>query len=444
MMVLQTGQLVDRRFRLAEQIGAGGMGVVFRAIDETTGTQVALKLLDGRTAEEIARARLEAESLARCSHPAIVRHVADGALADGGMYVAMEWLDGVTLAQQLLGDGVTLREAMVIARRVADALATAHRAGVLHRDIKPSNVLLVAGEPARATLIDFGVARVTDAVQVLTRTGAAIGTPGYMSPEQARGERTLTPAADVFGLGCVLYECATGHPAFSGSYPAAVLLKIVFTPAPPITALCPEAPPPLARLIHAMLAKDTAERPRDCAAVVAALDALPPVPDGPRRGMGGLVDAATVQSPPPELQCMVLAARGRTEDVLDPPSPEQIARLLELAERHAAKLDVLATGAVAAYLSGEPAQAARQAASLAIAWREVLAGWTIAISSPDGDGDSAAETVTTLVDNAVMTVLMRGNTPPIAVDPRTARLLEPEFTLDVARGREPWLIGRRT
>src|SRR5439155_17471589 len=120
--------------------------------------------------------------------------------------------------------------------------------------------LLEGNDPDRAKLIDFGIARVADAVKTLTRTGMAVGTPGYMSPEQARGQRELTPATDVFGLGCLLYECATARLAFSGSNPAAVMIKIVFAEPPPVATLCPEIPAALQDLLAQMLRKDIAQR----------------------------------------------------------------------------------------------------------------------------------------------------------------------------------------
>src|SRR5690606_2391513 len=126
-----------------------------------------------------------------------------------------EWLEGEDLASRLARGGLTLRESVQIMRDLAEGLAVAHRRGIVHRDLKPSNVFLREGRSDGATLLDFGVARrMRDARGPQTRTGALIGTPNYMAPEQASGDRAIGPAADVFALGCMLYECLIGAPPF--------------------------------------------------------------------------------------------------------------------------------------------------------------------------------------------------------------------------------------
>jgi hypothetical protein len=429
--VVNAGDIVDGRFRLVERVGAGGMGVVFRALDGRDGGVVALKLLEGRTPVEIERARREANALARLSHPAIVRHVADGVLADSQLYLAMEWVEGLTVADRIAAEGFTLREAVAIARRVADALASAHRAQVLHRDLKPSNILLAGGDPYAAKLIDFGIARVRDAVQALTRTGAAVGTPGYMSPEQARGEREVTPAADVFGLGCVLYECATGKPAFSGLAVAAVLAKILFADPAPLEAACPEAPAGLVELVARMLAKETSARFRDCDAVVSAIDALSPASDGPRRTSRRLTtDATQVARAPGALHCMVAAARGALDDVLEPPTPDQLVALVRAANAWDGRVEVLATGAVIAHLTGEAKDTSHRAAHVALAVRRILPGWSIVVSSVRPEVDAAAEDGTALLTQAAVAAIFgKQAVGAISVDPSTAAQIDDAFEL---------------
>ena len=432
---MELGELVAGRFRLVERVGAGGMGVVFRAIDEHTRAAVAVKLLDARTGEQIERARREAAILSRLSHPAIVRHVADGVLADGSLFVAMEWIDGVTVAHRIANLGFKLREAVEVVRGITEALASAHQAGVLHRDLKPSNIVLALAEAPK--LIDFGIARV-DAALALTRTGAAIGTPGYMSPEQARGERALTPAADVFGLGCVLYECATGKPAFSGSAAAAVMTKILFAEPAPLGDACPEAPLALMALVDRMLAKDPRRRLADCAAVLVDIAALGGLPDGPRRNARPFTMAPTqVPRPPGAMHCMIAAGRGNLDDVLEPPSPEQCAELARIAGDE--QLEILATGVVVIHVVGNASDAARRAAIVALDMQRILAGWAIAVSANTADAAIAIDEGTALLTQATMALIFRRSVIGIAIDRSIAALLGADF--EVVDG--PRLVGLR-
>ncbi|MGE5184322.1 MAG: serine/threonine-protein kinase [Acidobacteriota bacterium] len=437
-------ELIDGRFDVLEPVATGGMGVVFRGRDEQTGELVALKLLASEDAIHVARARREIEVLARLSHPAIVRHVANGVMPDGSPYVAMEWVDGMTVADRIVEPGFTLREALAMIRPLADALASAHRAEIVHRDLKPSNILLSGNDPARPKLIDFGIARARDAVRSVTRTGATVGTPGYMSPEQARGERVLAPASDVFGLGCVLYECIAGKPAFSGKAAAAVMAKILFAEPAPLAAACPEAPREVLALVERMLDKHLGARLRDAAEVVAALDALAAVPEGPRRSSRRLTDDAT-QAPAAQLaaHCMVGAARGSPDDVLEPPTPEQLAQLAHAADVWQGHLEVVATGGVVVHLAGEPADASQRAAHVALAMRRILAGWQVAISSPRGDVAAAVETGSALLAKAAIAAIFRkASRETVTIDRGAARYLGDAFDVDLA-GDLPQLRGER-
>ena len=435
---------MDGRFRLLERVGAGGMGVVHRAIDERDGSTVAIKLLSGRNPHDIERAHREAQILARLSHPAIVGHVADGTTTDGTLYLAMAWIDGTTAATRLANEGFSVREAVAMARRIADALAAAHRAQILHRDIKPSNVLLPGDDPAAAVLIDFGVSRLTDAIQSLTRTGVTIGTPGYMSPEQARGERDLTPAADVFALGCVLYECLTAKPAFSGMHSAAVLVKILFGDPQPLEVVCREAPPRLVALVSAMLAKDLTKRLPDCDAVLRAIDAIGALPAGPRRSSHSQISEPTRVAPPVAvMHCLVSAARGNPDDMLEPPSAVECADLAAIAATNHADLELLATGGVVVHVTGEAHDAAARAALIALAMRRLLGGWSIAISSLRADVQAAAEGGAAMLTSAAMAAIFTKRPPSIVVDPGVATLLSGEFEIEITGRDDPRLIAKR-
>src|SRR5882724_7195974 len=211
---MQPGDVLDGRFELERIAGIGGMGTVFRARDRTSGEPVAVKMLRSGPGDGSARFLREIRVLQTLRHPGIVRYVADGATPARELWLAMEWLEGESLQQRLSRGGLTAAESVVLVRRLAEALGAAHAQGILHRDIKPSNIMLPGGELERAKMLDFGVARVSDARA--TRTGIMIGTPGYMAPEQARGSKEVGPRADVFALGCVLFECLTGRLAFTG------------------------------------------------------------------------------------------------------------------------------------------------------------------------------------------------------------------------------------
>ncbi|MBX3211005.1 MAG: protein kinase [Labilithrix sp.] len=283
--------LLAGRFVIEREVGRGGVGIVYRARDEVSGTPVALKVIaiPGVDAGEEARFGREGRVLAGLSHPGIVRVVAFGQLDEGHPYVAMEWLEGEDIAQRQKRAPLTLGRAVEIAAQVADSLAYAHGVGIVHRDIKPSNVILVprreadgaeaeagagaAGQahdwPLDAKLVDFGVASAEDAR--LTRTGAIIGTPAYMAPEQARGDAEVDARADIYGLGATLFEMIAGRPPHMGPTPIAILARLVTTPAPRLGEVFPDAPVPLDDLLCEMLATHPEERPARAADVALRL-----------------------------------------------------------------------------------------------------------------------------------------------------------------------------
>ncbi|MBM4343734.1 MAG: serine/threonine protein kinase [Deltaproteobacteria bacterium] len=229
---MHAGQVVAARFHIEGVAGAGAMGTVYWAIDETTGGPVAVKVLhttDARLAERFVR---EADILQRLDHPHIVRWVATGLTEAGQRFLAMEWLLGEDLGVRLKREGLEVHHAISLARKVASGLGAAHELGIVHRDIKPGNLFLVGGDPTDPRILDFGVARLTDRDQRMTATGAALGTPAYMSPEQAGGGQQPDARADVFSLGAVLYECIAGQMAFGGDTLVDVLTKILFGDTP--------------------------------------------------------------------------------------------------------------------------------------------------------------------------------------------------------------------
>jgi hypothetical protein len=273
-MMPPVGRLIAGRFQLEALAGSGGMGTVYRARDLLNDRPAAIKLLQSGTGPGDGRFAQEAALLATLSHPGIVRYIAHGVTPEGQNFLAMEWLEGEDLAGRLRRGPLPLSAAVTLLRRVAEALAVAHGRGVVHRDLKPANLFLRRGLIERVTLLDFGIAHHAEARAALTRTGVVLGTPEYMSPEQARGQREISPAADIFSLGCVIYECVTGRPPFIADHIAATLAKVLFDELRPARALRPDVPEELDSLLGLMLAKSPQGRLVDAAALLRALQDL--------------------------------------------------------------------------------------------------------------------------------------------------------------------------
>lgn len=261
------GDTVADRFLLTRQAGAGGMGVVFAAQDLVSREQVAVKVLATKftedTASAVQRFMREAELLAELRHPRIVRYIGHGLTDSEIPFLAMEWLDGEDLAQRLARQPLTTADSVALCRRLAEGLRVAHERGIIHRDIKPANIFLRNGKIEDVVLMDFGIARRGRQLRGLTQTGFLIGTPDYMAPEQARSQRDIGPAADVFAIGCLLYECLAGRPPFCAEQIAAVVAKILFDAAPKLTATRPHISPQLSDLVDRMLAKEPEQRPQN-------------------------------------------------------------------------------------------------------------------------------------------------------------------------------------
>lgn len=283
MRVLQAGSWVGQRFVVEALVGAGGMGRVYRARDTHSGQPVALKVMmttDEQRADHdaVTRFQREANLLSRLRHPAIVGFVESGLTDTGQPFLAMEWLDGEDLEARLSRGPLPVHDTLALIARIAAALVEAVRHGVVHRDLKPGNIFLRDSDPQRATLLDFGIARreasgltAVSIVQVHTATGVVLGTPYYMAPEQAQSAATVTAAADIFSLGCIVYECLSGRPPFVGEHVAAVLAQILFDEPPALSSHRPDLPAEICTLVASMLCKQPEGRP----SAAALLEQLP-------------------------------------------------------------------------------------------------------------------------------------------------------------------------
>ena len=413
----ETGADTDR-FVIDRVAGRGGMGVVFRATDRLSGDLVAFKVLAGDDGDATRFAR-EVRLLSDLDHPAIVRYVAHGVTRAGKPYLAMEWLDGEDLAVRLGRGGLAVAEAIALLHRLAAGLAAAHARGVVHRDIKPSNVLLVGGDPGRAKLLDFGIARVHagQVTAALTRSGVLLGTVGYMAPEQALADERIDARADVFSLGAVLFECLTGVPAFAARQVVGVLAKVLREDAPRLRHLRPELPASLDDLVARMLSRDPAGRPRDAGEVVTALASL------------GLVSGGAPSGTPLVVPRISNAEQRFVSVILATGIAGEGGRPGDVVQSFGGDVLRLVNGVLVVIFESPsaPNEQALRAGACALAVRDAFPGARIALvtgRTATGRDESPA----TVVERAVSLLVGAGG-DPIRVDTLTAAFLENRFEI---------------
>ncbi len=284
------GRLVAERFRIDRCLAMGGMGAVYQGVDTRDGRAVAIKtLLPEWSENQEMRQRLEREARAGSflCHPNIVNTIALGRVEDGPLALVMELVRGESVGQILDRGPLDARRALVLVRQTLQALAFAHAAGLVHRDLKPDNLMVVqAGRPEapydQLKVLDFGLVKLISDVAAsmigddeLTRTGVVHGTPGYMPPEQALG-RALDGRADLYAVGCILFEMLTGEPPYRGDDAVQLLREHIRAPLPSLAERAGGAAwvtPALDALVTGALRKESADRFPDAAAMTAALDA---------------------------------------------------------------------------------------------------------------------------------------------------------------------------
>jgi TolB-like protein/Flp pilus assembly protein TadD len=265
------------RFRIIEKLNEGGMGTVYLARDESLGRKVAIKTIRQELADAMTRRRLwrEARAAASVNHPNVCQIYEVGEV-DGDLFLAMELLEGQTLAERLAAGAISLKSALAIAQEILAALDAIHARGFVHRDLKPSNIFCTHHG---VKLLDFGVVLLPDHLRGteskrLTQPGMMVGTPAFMAPEQWNG-RDVEPAADLFAVGAILFEMITGTPPFQGKTVLDIYNAIVRDPAPTLTG--GPAIEALDRIVQSALAKQPEDRPRSALAMSAELEAVAPL-----------------------------------------------------------------------------------------------------------------------------------------------------------------------
>ena len=279
------GQTISH-YRIVEQLGAGGMGVVFKAQDSRLERAVALKFLPEQLAQQpqaLERFRREARAASALNHPGICT-IYDIGEQDGRAFIAMEFIDGETLRSHIHGKALPAEELLELGIQIAEALDAAHAEGIIHRDIKPANIFVT--KRGRAKVLDFGLAKLVpkgvaiadadsggDTSTSTSIAGIISGTPSYMSPEQVRGD-ALDARTDIFSLGLVLYEMATGRQAFGSGTGGAIIEAVLTRPPVSVRSINPEIPPALEAIIEKALHKDREQRYQHAADQLADLRRL--------------------------------------------------------------------------------------------------------------------------------------------------------------------------
>ncbi len=281
---IAVGSVVADTYRVVSQLGSGGMGSVWAADHlRLPGKRVAIKVLHAALAsgEVLLRFRREAEITSRIGHPNIVEVLDFNALPGGEPFLVMELLSGESLAARLRRGRLAEKAALDITRQIGSALFAAHRLQVVHRDLKPDNVFLcprdVDGELRdHVKVLDFGISKIRNSQTVVTQDASLMGTPYYMSPEQATGKnQDIDQRTDIFALGAILFEMLTGRTAFAGDSLPSVIYQVVFEPHPPLVQIAPTVNPRVAAAVDRALAKQPADRFFDMSAFVEALTGRP-------------------------------------------------------------------------------------------------------------------------------------------------------------------------
>jgi hypothetical protein len=425
------------RFACGEQHSSSNASWVFRGTDLESGGAVAVKLLKESHSGSRNAFITEALLLSQLEHPGIVRYVAHGELAEGGAYIVTEWLEGEDLGARLGRGRLSTAEAITFITRVANVLAATHARGVVHLDLKPSNIFLADGDLSDIRLLDFGISLLTRSVSSDPNHHLVAGTPGYMAPEQVSGNE-LSPATDVFALGCVLYRCLVGRKIFEGSA-LEVEARTVADTVPPPSSIVPDVHPALDALLATLLSPNPAGRPADGAGVLATLASLP------AELLDSVAPSARVLLSPSGLTA---AERVPTTVVLVRHTGEEqasgSARDLDGRGRSSSYFEVLADGTWLALPRGKasPVDQALHAARLTL---DVRAHWpraAIAVAAARTVDHTPTPQLRALLAEAE-NCLEIAHSGQIVLDAATAALVSGTFSVAPLGGARALLLGER-
>jgi eukaryotic-like serine/threonine-protein kinase len=282
-MSLEIGQVIENKYRINRLIGEGGMGAVYEGENVRINRRVAIKVLHAAftgNAEVMQRFEREAQAAGRIGNDHILEVLDLGSLDDGDRFIVMEFLDGDSLSGRIKDVGRLMPQQLApLIRQVLVGLGAAHRAGIVHRDLKPDNIFVLrekAGKSDFVKLIDFGISKfqpLSGDGMKMTRTGSVMGTPYYMSPEQASGTQEADQRSDIYSVGVIMYESLTGHVPFDGATFNQLMFKIVLSDVPALESLVPDVDPAFASLVRKAMARDVSQRFQSTEEFVAALDA---------------------------------------------------------------------------------------------------------------------------------------------------------------------------
>lgn len=432
--------VVGDQFRIRRVAGEGGMGVVYQAEDVYSGKTAAIKVMNSRSPEDRARFLREAQVLLTMTHPSIVRCLRHGELPTGESWMAMEWVEGEDLASRLDRGPLTTQEALLVARSITAALGAAHARGVVHRDVKPGNIILENGDAARARLIDFGVARVSDAGTV-TEFGAVLGTPAYMAPEQIRGASEADDRADLYAVGAILFECLTGRLPFVSASMIGLMTQALFEPAPRLRDINSSFSSALDALVQALLEKDPIRRLGPASALLEALDAPdldrhathPPTPPQTARLTGDELRFVSVVY----ISRQTLYPVSTTNATLADKTEGQLLRAIErIATPLHGRVEGLLDGTVlvAFPARGAATDQAAMAARTALAIRDLGAGFPIALATGRASGTFGSLYSDAATRAASLTKLCISEEASIAIDETTRGLLDTRFSVEQRNG----------
>ncbi len=277
--MLEAGQIIEGKYRIVRLIGEGGMGSVYEGENTFIKRRIAIKVLHAHSVSEETVRRFEREAQAAgCIGSDHILEVLDlGSLANGDRFMVMEYLDGETLGARMSRGRINPHDVLVIARQVLVGLRAAHLANIVHRDLKPDNIFILrekAGRADFAKIIDFGISKFNalGGDMSMTRTGAVMGTPYYMSPEQAQGTQTIDGRSDVYSLGVILYEALAGSVPFDGDTFNELMFKIVLSNPRPLAQVAPSLDPRLISLVERAMARDITLRFQSADDMIRALD----------------------------------------------------------------------------------------------------------------------------------------------------------------------------